>query len=103
MNDQDDFFPPGEGEEDSILNQVFEEAADAPQVVGGINIAAEYQGSVAGSGGQNLGGGALPPKQENVPLHISIAIHATVDTSVVATNGYFGAHQWTAKEEINAR
>jgi hypothetical protein len=51
MNDQDDFFPPGEGEEDSILNQVFEEAADAPQVVGGINIAAEYQGSVAGSGG----------------------------------------------------
>jgi hypothetical protein len=88
MSVHDDFFLPGD--EDSILNQGVEGAAEDPQVFGGNSFAGGQQGSAVGSR-LNLGGRGLPPpNQGHVPSHVSVASNATTATSVVATSGYFG-------------
>jgi hypothetical protein len=50
MSVQDDFFLPGDINEDSILNQGVEGAAGDPQEIGSNSLAGGYQGSAAGSG-----------------------------------------------------
>jgi hypothetical protein len=44
----------------------------------------------------------LPPYQGQVPSYVSVATHAIIATSVVATSGYFGAFRWSIMATINA-
>jgi hypothetical protein len=71
-------------------------------VIGDSSLAGGHQGSAAESR-WNLGGrGQPPPNIGHVPLHVSVATHATAATSVVATSGYFiGTTCWSVAE-INA-
>ena len=44
----------------------------------------------------------LPLFQGHAPSHVSVATHAIIATSVVATSGYFGAFCWSIMATINA-
>jgi hypothetical protein len=103
MSVQDEFFLPGDLDEDSILNQSVEGSAGDPQVIGGSSFAGGHQGSAAGSGWSLGGRGQPPPNIGHVPSHVSIANHATAATSVVATSCYFVGTTCHSVAEINAR
>ncbi len=58
---------------------------------------------MATGSGWNIGGRGNPPTyQGHVPSYVSVATHAFIATSVVATSGYFGAFCWSIMATINA-
>jgi hypothetical protein len=104
MSVQDEFFFGGGHDEASIPYQGIKGAAVDPQVIGGqYSCAGRVQQARSAAGfGWNIGGRGNPPLfQRHAPSHVSVATHATIATSVVATRGFFGEFCWSMAE-INA-
>ncbi len=104
MSVQDEFFVWGGYDEASIPYQHVEGAAVDPQVIGGqYSLAGRFQQArSAADSGCSIGGRGNPPSfQGQVLSHVSVATHATIATSVVATRGFFGAF-CRSMAEINA-